>query len=148
MGFLWSNRSRVWVWSLAFACLVFIAWFLLFSKESSANELAVKAGNRVVLAYKMSKITGTSDWLDRMETEHLGIKALPLEARLEFYTVILTECELFAATSLHFAEMVGDDSAALERHLKGFVRLRSFAELDPERQRRVRFWSEHLVEPR
>ena len=117
---------------------------LLLSTKTTATELATEAGNRVVLSYKMSKITGSNDWLDQMERQHARVTTLPLESRLLFYTTVLSECELFAATSLHFVDVVGDDAAALERHLKALETLPQFSSMDADHRRRISFWANHL----
>ncbi len=147
MGSWWSNRTRTWVALLVLVLSGCIIFLITAARSKTPLEVAANAGNRVVLAYKLSKISGTSDWQDCMESAHSSVKSLPIEARLRFYTIVLSECELFAATSLEFVEVVGGDAAALQGHLKKLMEMQSYGELDSDRQRRVRFWSEHLVDP-
>jgi len=121
-------------------------WELASRRDKTASEVGVDAANRVIRAYYLSKLTGSSDWLDLMEKENAVLRTLSIESRLAFYTVVLRECELFAATSLHFFEMVRNDAENLKSHLQVYEKSPQFLKLDADRKRRIKFWIEHLTE--
>lgn len=125
------------------ACLV---WGMFRANPQGQSDRAVAAGKRVVWAYRIAKITGKTDWLDRMEKERANIAGLSAETRIPFYTTILSNCDLFAATSLHFVDVVGGDAAALKAHLQALRNRPEFAKLGVERRKRIDFWAEHLVQ--
>lgn len=131
---------------MAIAFTAFFGWELASRKDKTASEVGVDAANRVIRAYYLSKLTGNSNWLDLMEKESNELTTLSIESRLAFYTVILRECELFAATSLHFFELVGNDAKDLKSHLQVFEKSPQFSKLDADRKRRIRFWIGHLTE--
>jgi hypothetical protein len=121
--------------------IVFDGW--ISAKAWDANPAARPAIVAVLKAQAWSKLSG-GYWDNEMYNQQTYVAGLPLQARLDYYRVLVLECDLDTSRGLVFINSVGNDADALHQNLLTFKSSAKYRQLSPAQQKAIRAWTDEM----
>jgi len=136
------TKYRIFLGLLIFLCIPIFTeiWLPTRNAETYTVRYAV---SKVLLAQFFSEITG-GYWEDELSKQAILIYQLPLAERLNFFALILMNCNLDTSRSFLFSEMLGEDAVNLKKYLINLKSGIEFKKLNSTQQLNVTQWIEEL----
>ncbi|MCG7861109.1 MAG: hypothetical protein JAZ18_01815 [Candidatus Thiodiazotropha endolucinida] len=122
-------------------CFSFYAYVEINLRD--IDERAKPITREVLTQYHLTKVSGHSFeevLLDQKEP----LNALPLEARLDFFTKILTHCYLYTVNALTFQNLFLEDAEELYEHMTAYKNQDYFRKLNNRERGNFLYWYELL----
>ncbi len=115
-------------------------YFFLISKKLFDVTPEVKESVTAVLEkYYTSRLTG-GYWENEMILQAEIISKLELNARLDFYRIIILYCNLDTSTAHIFREIVSEDRADLIKYLDKYKKNISYKKLEDTQVKNINDW--------
>jgi hypothetical protein len=121
--------------------LIFDVW--ISAKAWDAKPAARPAIVAVLKAQAWSKLSG-GYWDSEMYNQQKYVAGLPLQDRLDYYRVLVLECDLDTSRGLVFINSVGNDAEALHQNLLIFKSSDKYTHLSSAQQKSIRAWTEEM----
>jgi len=97
----------------------------------------------LVSQFFSKQITGDY-WENELSEQAVMIYQLPLKERLNFFALIIMNCDLDTSRGFLFSEIVGKDAYVLRIYLINLKSSMKFKEMNPTQQLRIIQWIEEL----
>jgi len=114
-------------------------FFVITNKLKDVSPHAKDSVHAVLKAYYISSLTG-GYWENEMITQSKLIAELELNARLDFYRIIIIYCNLDTSPAYLFRKIIFNDKSSLKTHLESYKSSKGYRNLNETELKNINNW--------